>query len=104
MATVTRALLGALLIAVCLSPEAAAEQDSWQCCLAPAPAQPAVPDFRGTSSQPVAVHVTELPQKNADEIHREMLDRVQRQSSEHRTFLLGVAGWPRCLYLPCGAR
>jgi hypothetical protein len=62
------AATGPVLLALWLSPQAATPAQPAEhpktpplCCVAPAPAQPAVPDTRGTAQQPLTVQVTQLP-------------------------------------------
>jgi hypothetical protein len=45
---------------------------------------------RGTDKSPLAVRVTQMPQKTAGEISREDRDRSLRLASDNRTFWLGV--------------
>jgi hypothetical protein len=60
------------------------------CCVAPTPAQPAVPDLRGTSQQPLLVNAT-LPPKSAEEKAAEAQERAERLSTDTWTRGIGIA-------------
>jgi hypothetical protein len=94
------ALLGAVLVLIAIvtsamwSTTVAAQPASQRrtpppCCVAPAPAQPAGADIRGTTQQPLVVNAN-LPPKGPAEIDKDERERAQRRLADDRMFLLGA--------------